>query len=193
MKKIILAVVILILCSCVSPCYAYSKDKPTDVNSYVLKSSQISFYFPTEGSDPAPTLITLYNSANNTIDVAIYSLTNQKITDAISSASDRGIKVRVITDRMEAGDKYQKVALAVLKAHNIPIMINSHAGLMHLKMSIVDKTFVTLGSYNYSLSASQTNDEVMVVITEPMSIQTCQDEFDKMWDNEKAFEKYGGN
>lgn len=183
----------IVALGCASPCYAYSKDKPADVNWYTIKPSQVSFYFPTEGSDPAPTLIELYNSANNTIDVAIYSITNPKITDAITSASDRGIKVRIITDRREAESKYQKIALSTLKAHNIPILINSRAGSMHMKMSVIDKTFVALGSYDYTLDASQTNNEIMIVITEPLSIQVCQDEFDHMWDNEKAFEKYGSD
>jgi phosphatidylserine/phosphatidylglycerophosphate/cardiolipin synthase-like enzyme len=177
---------------CVAPCYAYSTEKAVDANWYAIQPSQISVYFPTIGGDPAPVLANLYNSANFTIDIAIYSITNPKIINAIDNAKKRGIKVRIITDRMESKNKYQAEALAGFNAEGIPILINSHSGLMHMKLSIIDKSFVTTGSYNYTLDASQTNDEMMVVCTEPNLINQCETEFEKMWDDSKGFVKYGG-
>ena len=193
MRKVILALVLLVLMGCVAPCYAYSTEKAQEANWYTITPAQISVYFPKEGGDPAPVLAKLYNSANNTIDIAIYSITNQKIIDAIESAQQRGIKIRVITDRTEAKNKYQAVALAKFKADGIPILINSRSGLMHMKLSVIDKSFATTGSYNYTLDASQTNDEMFVVCTERQFIDMCENEFDKMWNDAKAFEKYGGN
>jgi phosphatidylserine/phosphatidylglycerophosphate/cardiolipin synthase-like enzyme len=192
-KKIILGLVLLVLMGCVAPCYAYSTEKAVSGNWYAIQPAQISVYFPREGQDPAPVLSNIYNMANNTIDIAIYSLTNPTIINAIESAKARGIKVRIITDRMESKNKYQAEALARLNADGVPILINSHSGLMHLKMSVIDRTFVTTGSYNYSLDASQTNDEVMVVCTESNTITQCENEFEHMWNDSKSFTRYGGN
>jgi phosphatidylserine/phosphatidylglycerophosphate/cardiolipin synthase-like enzyme len=194
LRKTILSLILLIvLLGCSTPCQAYSTEKAIDANWYTIQPAQYSVYFPMIGQDPAPTLINLYNSANNTIDVAIYSITNMKIVEALENAKQRGIKIRIIGDRIESKDKYMSVALARLSAQGIPVLINSHAGLMHLKVSIIDKSFATTGSYNYTLSASQTNDEMFMVCTEPMFINLCQEQFDRMWADTKGFEKFGGN
>jgi phosphatidylserine/phosphatidylglycerophosphate/cardiolipin synthase-like enzyme len=192
-KTIVLGLLLLVALSCITPCSAYSTEKAYDANWYTIQPGQYSIYFPTNGGDPAPVLSNIYDSANSTIDIAIYSITNPKIIDAIERAKQRGIKVRVITDRIESKDKYVSVALVRLSADGIPILINSHSGLMHMKVSIVDKSFATTGSYNYTLSASQTKDEIFIVCSERMFVQLCQDQFDKMWGDTKSFEKYGGN
>jgi phosphatidylserine/phosphatidylglycerophosphate/cardiolipin synthase-like enzyme len=191
MRRLVIALILAVVLGCtVVPCQAYSTDKAQEAVWYTVQPAQLSVYFPTNGGDPAPVLVNLYNSANNTIDIAIYSLTNPRIIDAITKAKQRGIKVRVIADRMESKSQYMSAALRELSGNGIPVLINTHAGLMHMKMSTVDKTFVTIGSYNYTMDASQTNDEVFLVCTEPLTIQACQDQFNKMWADNKAFEKY---
>lgn len=190
MKIILAGLILLTMVGCIAPCYAYSLDKPADVDWCTLQSGKVSFYFPTDGSDPAPTLIKLFNSANNTIDIAVYSIDNQDIANALVDATNRGIIVRIITDRRKSVYKYQLIALSILKAHNIPILINSHAGLMHMKMSIIDKKYMAMGSFDYTLEASQTNDEIMLILSESQAIQVCQDQFDRMWADENGFEKY---
>jgi phosphatidylserine/phosphatidylglycerophosphate/cardiolipin synthase-like enzyme len=138
-------------------------------------------YFPRTGADPAPILSNIYGKATNKIDIAIYSLTHPTIVKAITDAKKRGIQVRVISDKIQSAGATQKHAINDLLLNSIPVKINTHSGLMHLKISIVDNTMVTLGSYNYSKAASETNDEVLIVITDPNIILTCQNEFDRLW------------
>jgi phosphatidylserine/phosphatidylglycerophosphate/cardiolipin synthase-like enzyme len=143
----------------------------------------IQVFFPRAGQDPAPTLVKLYNGATTSLDISIYSLTHPDIVKAIGDARQRGIQVRVITDKEEAAGNTQKHAVDDLLTLGIPVKVNLHSGLMHLKMSVIDGKTATIGSYNYTLSASQQNDEVMAVVTQPAFVKSCQDEFNRLWDS----------
>lgn len=69
----------------------------------------------------------------------------------------------------------------------IPVKINTHPGLMHLKMTIIDGKTATTGSYNYTKAASEENDEMFVVITDSAFVKTCQTEFERMWTDSQNF------
>ena len=107
---------------------------------------------------------------------------------AIAAAQKRGVAVRIITDRQEADSKSQAKELAVLKMAGIPIKINSHKGLMHLKVTIADSATVTTGSYNYTNEATYDNDEVLVVIRDPGVAKDWESEFEQMWNNTTDYE-----
>ncbi len=169
----------LMLCSC------QATSSPAVQAPSVVQSGEtgIQLFFPRAGQDPAPVLVGLYNGATARLDIAIYSLTHPDIVKAIGDAHNRGVKVRVITDSDASTGNTQKHAVNDLLTLGIPVKINLHNGLMHLKMSLIDARTVTLGSYNYTMSASQQNDEVMAVVTQPDAVKSCQDEFNRLWDS----------
>ena len=132
----------------------------------------------------------LINSANSSLDIAIYSLTKPDIVDAIAAAANKGVAVKVITDREESGNEYQAQELLVLSNAGIPIKINSHKGLMHLKVTIADDKTVTTGSYNYTEEATYDNDEVLVVINDQNIAQNWDNEFQSMWTDDTDYQDY---
>lgn len=144
-------------------------------------NSQI--YFPRQGHKPELALQALYLSAEKNLDIAIYSLTHPVIVKAIGDAYKRGVPVRIITDKTQAAGATQKHAMNDLITIGIPIKIDAHSGLMHLKMSVVDGKVATIGSYNYSKGASEDNDEVLMVINEVWFAQICQSEFNRLWES----------
>lgn len=145
--------------------------------------STIQVYFPRNGNDASGKLINLYNGAQKTLDIAIYSLTYPLIVKAIGDTYRRGIKVRVLTDQTGAQNGSQKVAIDDLLTVGVPVRINTHSGLMHLKMSVIDGSAATTGSYNYSSAATNENDEMLVVIDDPNFVSKCSTEFDRLWNS----------
>jgi phosphatidylserine/phosphatidylglycerophosphate/cardiolipin synthase-like enzyme len=129
-------------------------------------------------------------SAKQSLDIAIYSLTKPDIVKAIQQAKKRGVEVRIITDQQEAHNRTQEEALKMLKNEGIPIKVNTHQGLMHLKVTIADKSVVTTGSFNYSTSASTTNDEVLVVIRDPAIAKAWDEQFERMWNDRGNFKDW---
>jgi hypothetical protein len=152
--------------------------------SDVVPRDNVEVYFPRQPhQDPAPVLAYLYGNAQGNLDIAIYSLTNPTIVRAIGDAYKRGVNVRIITDRIQSAGATQKHAMNDLITIGVPIKTETHAGLMHLKMSIIDSKVATTGSYNYSKAASEDNDEMFLVIKEVWFAQICEKEFNRMWNS----------
>jgi phosphatidylserine/phosphatidylglycerophosphate/cardiolipin synthase-like enzyme len=188
LKLLVSLVLILVV---FSGCYL-PQSVPNDIGKKVFEgvsagaiteSSNISTYFSKQGQHPDTVLVNLYNQAQSTLDIAIYSLTYAPIVDGIIKAKQRGIPVRVITDKQQAGGASNVVAIRILKQNNIPIKYDNHSGLMHLKMSIIDNKIATTGSYNYSKGATEDNDEMLVVINDVGFAQKCTGEFSRMWND----------
>jgi phosphatidylserine/phosphatidylglycerophosphate/cardiolipin synthase-like enzyme len=179
-----LFIVLLLISLLLTGCSNTANTTPTTATATAASASApIQYYFPRAGQHPDQALINVINSANNSLDIAIYSLTKKEIVNAIVADEKRGVKVRIITDKTEAKNKPQALELAILSSTGIPIKINTHSGLMHLKMTIADNSTVTTGSYNYSQQATNENDEVLVVIQDPTMAQSWDSEFNAMWND----------
>lgn len=50
----------------------------------------------------------LINNSELTIDAAIYAINNDEIVNALKKANNRGVKIRILTDRLQAAGKIQK-------------------------------------------------------------------------------------
>jgi phosphatidylserine/phosphatidylglycerophosphate/cardiolipin synthase-like enzyme len=180
-KFTVLALVLLIIIETLPACIQFPSNWGSSSNSTT------SIYFSQEKTDPASVLIHLYQDASSTIDIAIYSITHPDIISAIINASKRGIKIRLITDREQSASSPQKQVLNNLAAAGIPIKMNNGQGLMHLKMSIIDKSTIVLGSFNYTQTASKYNDEVLSVLNDPAVAADCISRFEQMWNDERFY------
>lgn len=210
MRKIFTAIctcLLAILCGCsaltqpdhtVSPALAapaavsvaQSSSSVQALTSAQSTPANVSYYFPRGGGDAEGALINVISSANHSLDIAIYSFTDQKVADAVLSARSRGVSVRVITDKQESGGKYQKKVLQKLISDSIPVRINTHKGLMHLKVSIADNSTVTTGSFNYTTGAQENNDEVFVVMNSRTAAADFDSQFERMWKDQNNFRDY---
>ena len=163
------------------------------VSNTGTSTAKVEYYFSRAGQEVQPQLVSIIQSAQKTLDIAIYSLTDSKIGAAITDAHERGVAVRVITDQQQAGGQTQKALLKDLVKAGIPVKDNTHSGLMHLKVTIVDGKVATTGSFNYTKSAENTNDEVFVVLRDETAAKDFDTEFEKMWDDNKNFTDYNSS
>ncbi len=127
------------------------------------------------------------------LDIAIYSITNEAITDAIIEAHKKGVKVRVLTDYVQARGKYSKALY--LKQNGVNIRLNSKHKIEHNKFAIFDKKIVETGSYNYTYNATKNNSENCTFLKQKTDIQKYQRRFNWLWKentaekSEERFEK----
>lgn len=142
------------------------------------------------GEHPDKLLEHVMDQADHTLDIAIYSLTNYDIVDSIRDAAKRGVKVRVITDSEESKNAAEAKELKYLQSYHIPIKINHHRGLMHLKVTIADRSVFTTGSFNYSYSAAHDNNEVLMVMKDRQLAEQWDDYFNQLWNDQARFVKY---
>ena len=130
-----------------------------------LRANRIGVYY-NQDIQANRKIIETIEQANKFVYFAIYTFTRNDIKDALLGAKHRGLTVRGITDRdqLEKIDVQTKI-IKELRDANIPVAVQDHAGIMHLKAVVTDKGYAS-GSYNWTGSATTLNDEILEVGTD---------------------------
>ncbi|MEW6543240.1 MAG: phospholipase D-like domain-containing protein [Nitrospirota bacterium] len=166
------------------PCLSWNWSGPA-----VGEAATVEIYYAPEDL-PGDRLVSLYQKARRYIYVAVYGLTYPPAVKALVSAKKRGVDVRVLTDRGKLDDPKQRAALETLRLAGIPIKVNQHDGLMHLKQVVADDEVNTSGSMNQTTSGHRYNDERLDVITDPVTSAKARDKFLSMWDDAARYQAW---
>jgi phosphatidylserine/phosphatidylglycerophosphate/cardiolipin synthase-like enzyme len=135
-------------------------------------------------------VVQLYDRATRYIFVAVYGLTSPQAVKALIAAERRGVDVRIITDRERMNDGKQRAALAALREAGIPIKVNRHDNLMHLKQVVIDDEVNTNGSMNHTTSGNRFNDERVDVIRDHAVSAKVREKFLSMWKDQERFREW---
>ena len=152
-------------------------------------SATVEVYY---GPDDAPLdrLTTLYRQATRYLYVAVYGLTSPRAVEAMVAAKKRGVDVRLITDLKRTDDLKQLTALRTLQLAGIPILVNQHDGLMHLKQVVIDDEVNASGSMNHTTSGNRYNDERLDVITDHAITAKAREKFLTMWNDHDRYREW---
>ena len=117
-----------------------------------------------------------------TIDIAIYSLTDNRLVKRIEQAAKDGLTIRVLLDKPTKSSKIVdrlEVAGADVRSVNIS---------MHHKFCIADRKLLLTGSGNWSQTSFNRYDEdLLQFVDEPNYVNSFQGEFDKLWHCSKEY------
>jgi phosphatidylserine/phosphatidylglycerophosphate/cardiolipin synthase-like enzyme len=142
-----------------------------------------SVYFsPKRGA--AATLIGFLDRTKYTLDCAVYSITHEGIANALIRAHQRGVKVRVVTDKAQAGMSSAKDER--LEAAGIEVRRDTKSGLMHAKYAVCDegksgKFAVAAGSFNWTANADENNVEHFQVLRLKATVAEFGAHFEQLW------------
>jgi phosphatidylserine/phosphatidylglycerophosphate/cardiolipin synthase-like enzyme len=101
-------------------------------------------------------LIALIDSAQRTIDVAVYRLTHQPVIEALRQACEHGVIVRLVTDQSSvegfpsAYSQLQSLPCLTLKTDASADVRGRFEHTMHHKFSVVDGAVLWTGSLNWA-------------------------------------------
>ena len=137
------------------------------------------YFSPEDGCDKV--VISYLKQATKTLDIAIYTFTKDEIADAVIDAYKRGVKIRVIMDRTQAGNKYAEDERLEQNGISLIKVSGSRGGIMHNKFAVIDEKFVITGSYNWTENATSKNDENIVIIDQDSMIKSFKNNFEKLW------------
>lgn len=153
------------------------------------EAARVEVYYAPEDL-PGDRLVALYEHAHRYIYVAVYAITFPPTVKALVDAKNRGIDVRVLTDRGQVADLKQQRALEILHTAGIPIRVNQHDGLMHLKQVVIDDEINTSGSMNQTTSGHRYNDERFDVIVDRHISIKAREKFLSLWNDQVRFEAW---
>ncbi|HEX2978707.1 MAG TPA: phospholipase D-like domain-containing protein [Anaerolineaceae bacterium] len=144
-----------------------------------LDGAQLEVYFsPDDGV--AQHVIDLIDGATQSIYFLAYSFTSDPIADAMLQRAQAGVMVGGVFEEAQyesnTGTEYDR-----LKAAGIDVRLDGNPGQMHHKVIIVDERAVAFGSYNFSASAEQRNDENLLIVHDPTIAARFMDEYRKVY------------
>lgn len=140
-----------------------------------------SVYF-SPGETCRDAIITLIQSARKSLDICVFTISDNEISDAILARHKMGTPVRLITDNDKCYDAGSDIFR--LSEAGIHVKVDDTTHHMHHKYAVVDREVVLTGSYNWTRSAAQYNEENLLVTREKSVISRYQEEFNRMWKKE---------
>jgi phosphatidylserine/phosphatidylglycerophosphate/cardiolipin synthase-like enzyme len=135
------------------------------------------------GQDCVQRVVSLFDHAQQRVDVCVYTITDDRITDAMLAAHQRGVTLRVITDDEKAYDLGSDIQR--LREGGVAVRVDGSEHLMHHKFALFDSRRLLTGSFNWTRSATKFNQENVVVLGDPRLVRAFADTFESLW---KQFE-----
>lgn len=150
----------LVICCCLLLCFAVTSWAEMAVQTCFSPQGRCSTYILRE-----------IEKAQKELLIAVYAFTSDEIARAVVQAKNRGVSVQIVLDR-EFDAANEKSQARFLEGQKIPLKRISgikpaaperEPGLMHQKFSVIDRKTVFTGSYNWTRSADNSNDENLLL------------------------------
>ncbi len=124
-------------------------------------------------------IILLIERAKQTVDVCVFTITDDRISDKLLAAHARGVKVRIITDNEKGLDLGSDIGR--FEQAGIVVRVDRTAFHMHHKFAIFDSRLLLTGSYNWTRGAAEANEENIVVTPDVNLLQAFTATFERLW------------
>ncbi len=163
-----------------SPQYAYKENKIDALPLYAFsQDGMISSYVQAA-----------IDSTNNTMDIAIYGISDDNLSQAIIRARDRGVKVRMIINQSHLFNNKVDPSLQRLIDSKIDIRTlrgGGQYGIMHNKIAVFDSRILFCGSFNWTSKANSNNFENAIFSADTKYLDGYKKYFEWMWTYAKPY------
>lgn len=141
---------------------------------------EIENYFAPE-DEVAEKIIAQLEGAERSIYFMAFSFTDDQIGKAVREKFEAGIKVGGVFESRGAGTKYSEYKS--MEQLGIDVRTDGNPYIMHHKVFIIDEEMVILGSYNFTRSADEANDENVLIIHDPMVASRYLAEYRRIYES----------
>ena len=147
------------------------------IEKYSFRLHEVLF---SPGQD-IPENITFYLSqAKKSVDLCVFTISDDVLSGCIKAISERGVKVRIITDNNKMRDSGSQIK--ELARCGIEVKVDNSRYHMHNKFGIIDNRIAFTGSYNWTYTAKLHNQENLVITTNFTIVHRFIDEFTALWE-----------
>ncbi|WP_313524289.1 phospholipase D-like domain-containing protein [Stutzerimonas kunmingensis] len=121
----------------------------------------------------------LCRQARKSVDICVYTISDDQLSEEILACHLRGVTVRVISDNEKQYDAGSDIQW--LRDKGVPLRIDSGPYHMHHKFALFDGRLLLNGSFNWTRSATTSNEENLLVIDHPQLLADYAREFESLW------------
>jgi len=142
------------------------------------KFSMHKVYF-SPGTDILESISDLLKQARHSLDICVFTITDERLANDILNCHQSGIQVRIITD----DDKMYDHGSAIKYLHDagVHVKIDHSQYHMHHKFGIIDSRIIFTGSFNWTYTASKHNQENLLITTNYDIIRQYSEQYELMW------------
>ena len=126
------------------------------------QSAEILGIYFTPPAGGASGLIKHIDASKKSIKVMAYGFTALLLSDALTRAHRRGVKVELIQD--EKSSQNNRDAINQLIAVGVDVRSDGKHAIQHNKVMVIDDDIVITGSYNFTNSAEKRNAENIIIL-----------------------------
>jgi len=144
-----------------------------------LDGTRVDNYF----SPDDHVLTAVYNvlsGAKKSIYFLAFSFTSNELGDIIREKATKGLDIKGVMDREQIASN-SGTEFDPFKQAGLDVRIDGNDGLMHHKVFIIDGKIVVTGSYNFSKSAEEKNDENIIIIYNEQIARQFIQEFERVY------------
>lgn len=118
-------------------------------------------------------------AVKNTLDICVFTISDDRLSEVILGAHQRGVAVRVLSDNdkvFDDGNDIQRLAQAGIEVH-----VDRSQYHMHHKFALFDGRELANGSFNWTRTATAHNDENLVVSNDRNLVRSFAQQFELLW------------
>ena len=124
-------------------------------------------------------LCDLMRGCRDTLDICVFTIADDHLTEAILDCHARGVQVRVVSDNDKQHDSGSDIDR--LRARGVQVRVDDAPSHMHHKFALFDGRVLANGSFNWTRSATRDNDENLVVSDDANLVRVFGLQFGKLW------------
>ena len=124
-------------------------------------------------------LCDLMRGCRDTLDICVFTIADDRLTEAILDCHARGVQVRVVSDNDTQHDSGSDIDR--LRARGVQVRVDDAPSHMHHKFALFDGRVLANGSFNWTRSATRDNDENLVVSDDANLVRVFGLQFGKLW------------
>lgn len=132
-------------------------------------------------------IVRLIEQARFSAEICVFTITDDRISDTIIEAHDRGLPIRIITDDEKAFDAGSDIMR--LERAGVEIRVDQTRYHMHHKFALFDRKLLLTGSYNWTRSADAYNEENFIILNDRSLIRSFSQLFDRLWNKFESSKK----
>lgn len=121
----------------------------------------------------------LIRGARTRVDVCVFTISDDRLSGELIDCHARGVAVRILSDndkRFDDGSDIERLHRA-----GIPVRLDDTPFHMHHKFAVFDDAILANGSFNWTRSATDRNEENLVVTDDPTLVAGFSTRFDALW------------
>lgn len=129
----------------------------------------------------ADRILQAVEDAQESIRFMAFSFTDDRLAEAMEEQARMGLVVQGVFEKRGADSEYSEYGRFSRARPPLDVLVDGNPYFMHHKVLILDDETVILGSFNFTKSANESNDENVLILHDPGFAARFRAEFERVY------------